>query len=686
MQHGKTHIIKKQFLIYHLALVLIGLCLSIEGCVKEDTTEGYEKDGKRYGITAGLFQGRWYHYYERGLSFADGEFWQKAERDFRSALQQREGDQRRARTYGVRFIEYFPRRELGIALFHQKQYQESIKELDLSLNAVVSAKAEFYLDKARQAKILKQTADKVAPQIVITSPTQKYQTNLLMVRLSGFVRDDTFVKSVQVNGEDVRIDLSAPEVQLNVEVPLKNGKNTVTVIAADIVGNSSQVQHTVQVDRMGPIISFDPPVSSDTGTSEKILVKGFVYDETTLAKLKVNGRDVPMPVTKEFDLEQYITLVPLQKELVIEASDALGNQTVARINLDNKRSMLPSILLAATDIPMIAGNQNSPGKSEEVTLSRDSIKPVIEIDDWGQNQSVYLDEAYLAGNAQDNEWVESLMLNEQPILRRPGKTVFFNNLVPLNIGANPFQFEAWDHSGNQTELTVNIDRKAQEVRDIGARMDLVIVPFLRKGSNDRFGPVIEEALLSELEKSNRFQMVSALGVDHQKLKDPNEAVRIGKDMGKNYVLTGTIIENENSLDIFANVIETDSSQIVTRKDVYDEHIDRRALKKLCRGLIIKLKDDLPLVEGKVSEVQGKRVRLEFTGEHRIVKGMRCILFREELRLDAQTERVVDRREIRLGSALITAVKKAPERKTVCEAKIYENENVQIELGHLVITQ
>jgi TolB-like protein len=299
---------------------------------------------------------------------------------------------------------------------------------------------------------------------------------------------------------------------------------------------------------------------------------------------------------------------------------------------------------------------------------------------------VYLDEAYLAGNAQDNEWVESLMLNEQPILRRPGKTVFFNNLVTLNIGANPFQFEAWDHSGNQTELTINIDRKAQEVRDIGARMDLVIVPFLRKGSNDRFGPVIEEALLSELEKSNRFQMVSALGVDHQKLKDPNEAVRIGKDMGKNYVLTGTIIENENSLDIFANVIETDSSQIVTRKDVYDEHIDRRALKKLCRGLIIKLKDDLPLVEGKVSEVQGKRVRLDFTGEHRIVKGMRCILFREDLRLDEQTKRVVDRREIRLGSALITAVKKAPERKTVCEAKIYENENVQIELGHLVITQ
>ena len=42
-------------------------------------------------------------------------------------------------------------------------------------------------------------------------------------------------------------------------------------------------------------------------TSEKILVKGFVYDETTLAELKVNGRNIPMPVAKEFEIEEYIT-------------------------------------------------------------------------------------------------------------------------------------------------------------------------------------------------------------------------------------------------------------------------------------------------------------------------------------------------------------------------------------------
>jgi TolB-like protein len=681
------HPFKKYLIVFVSILSLLGLVSGIVGCVKEDIAAVHEKGGKRYGVTRGLFQGRWYHYYERGLSFAEGKFWQEAERDYRSAIRQRDGDQLRARTYGVHFIEYFPHRELGVALFHQKRYQEAIEELNISLNAEVSAKAEFYLDRARKAKILALAADKKNPQIMVSSPAQDHYTNAQRVRISGRVRDDTFVKAIQVNGEDVRIDLSSPEVRLDLDVALQIGKNTVTVAATDIVGNTSQLQVTVHVDRMGPVISLDPSALRDTATSGKILVRGIVYDDTNLAKLVVNDHRISMPRAKEFELEQYVVLAAAQEEIVVEASDELGNQTMAKISVDKKSSMVPSVLLAAASIPYLAENQSKPGKSKEVTLPRDNIKPLIEINDWETNQSVYLDEAYLAGHAQDNEWVDSLMLNEQHILRRPGKSVFFNSLVTLNIGPNLFQFEAWDHSGNQTALKINIERKIQEVRDIGARMDLVIVPFLRKGSSYRYGAVVEEMLLSALERSNRFRITSALGLDPQELEDPEAAARIGRRMKANYVLTGTLIESQDSLDIYANVIETSSSLIMSREDVYGEQIDRRVIRNLCRGLAIKLKDDFPVVEGKVSEVQGKRIRLDFSGEHRLIKGMRCILFREELRLDEQSKKILDRREIRLGSALITTVKKTSESKMVCEAEIYATtENFQIKRGHLVITQ
>jgi hypothetical protein len=142
-------------------LINLGLLVVVAlGCVKAEVTESCIKEGRRYGITKGLFQGRWYHYYERGLSFAEGHCWGKAERDLREALKQRDdGDRRRARTYGMHFIDYFPHRELGIVLFNQNRYADAIRELEASLNTAVTAKAEFYLDQGRKALILSQTSD-----------------------------------------------------------------------------------------------------------------------------------------------------------------------------------------------------------------------------------------------------------------------------------------------------------------------------------------------------------------------------------------------------------------------------------------------------------------------------------------------------------------------------------------------
>ena len=149
-------------------LMYLGLFIVVtSGCVKGDVTEGCIKEGKRYGITKGLFQGRWYHYYERGLSFAEGHCWGKAENDLEKALKQRDdGDRIRARTYGMHFIDYFPHRELGIVLFHQKRYADAIRELEASLNATETASAEFYLDQCRKAQILSQTSDKHPPEIL----------------------------------------------------------------------------------------------------------------------------------------------------------------------------------------------------------------------------------------------------------------------------------------------------------------------------------------------------------------------------------------------------------------------------------------------------------------------------------------------------------------------------------------
>ena len=128
-------------------LSLLLLPCMIVGCAVEQG-KVYIKDGKQYGVTSSLiWRGEWWNYYERGSSYAEGAFWPDAIADFQEAIRQRRNDQRRARTYGLHFIDYFPHRELGIAYYHVGRYPEAIHELETFL---ADAKDPQLQDSARQ--------------------------------------------------------------------------------------------------------------------------------------------------------------------------------------------------------------------------------------------------------------------------------------------------------------------------------------------------------------------------------------------------------------------------------------------------------------------------------------------------------------------------------------------------------
>jgi len=128
------------FIIF-LSIVLSVAGYILAGCAVEKG-KIYEKDGKFYGKTAGLFKAKWDDYYLRGLSYGEGRFWEDASADFLVAIQKRSEDQRRARTYGMHFIDYFPHRELGIAYFHLGKYEEAIQALETSLASVETARTK----------------------------------------------------------------------------------------------------------------------------------------------------------------------------------------------------------------------------------------------------------------------------------------------------------------------------------------------------------------------------------------------------------------------------------------------------------------------------------------------------------------------------------------------------------------
>ena len=63
-------------------LVLIALSFLLFQNCQTPPDPDYIKDGTSYGVVKGLFRERWWNFYERGVSFFDGGYWEEAIDDF----------------------------------------------------------------------------------------------------------------------------------------------------------------------------------------------------------------------------------------------------------------------------------------------------------------------------------------------------------------------------------------------------------------------------------------------------------------------------------------------------------------------------------------------------------------------------------------------------------------------------
>lgn len=312
-------------------LFLILLCIGTAGCQILSERSPVEKEGKWYGVTEGPFRNRWWNYYERGISFLDGGFWEEAEADFREALGRWEGDHRRIRTYGRHLINYFPHRELGIALYYQDHFEAAIAELHASLTSDRSARAEFYLDKARRALIEKRGLDIRPPNLAILSPSGDFPLSSPTVRISGIAEDDTFIKEIHVNSLPVRIDLAVPKMAFEQEVLLHPGKNSIVIEARDLTGKSTRTALDLFCDRTGPVLNVDVFQSTGKGQYQ---ITGYTHDETGIRSVRIDERKIEIGPGKGIRLDHRLSLDSSGPHY-ITVEDLAGNRT--RAELQEKR-------------------------------------------------------------------------------------------------------------------------------------------------------------------------------------------------------------------------------------------------------------------------------------------------------------------------------------------------------------
>lgn len=681
-------------------MVLAIFIIVLASCAAKESL--YIRNGKVYGVTSGLFRDRWWNYYERGLSFAEGEFYEHAIRDLKTAIGMRRQDQWKSRTYGMHFITYFPHRELGVIYYRLKRFDDAQQEFEYSLMTAESSKAKHFLNKTRKSILEETGEDKLSPNIKINYPIDGLVTNEFSITLNGEAEDDYFIGSVDVDHIPFPLDLSMKKVLFEKELPLKSGINEIRIHASDLMEKTSERILKILVDREGPIIIIEDQKIMD----QKIILSGFLTDNTGIVSFTINGQkikilDVQNKGKNHFfhvsgqllDFYQEVDLKDDRDIIILKAEDICRNITKAELHIESRSSRSNRLPMLASSYPqetcLDLGQYAFLGK--DLGKIFDDVPPEIHVKDWMDFQTVYFDTLFIECHVSDESKIKSLMINGESILKRKGKKVFFNYLIRLKEGNNRFFIEATDFFGNKSQSLLIFNMKIPQIRQIGSRMSIFILPLKNERERSSLGDALYDNLIAAFVNQRRFHLIERekmeevleeLKLSQTELADPGTASRIGKIVIADAILTGSIYESKNSIEVITRLVDIETCRIIAAKDVFVEDKSLQGIKILMEGLALKYKYSLPLLEGLVIKKAGKALITDLGEDKQIKRDMRLILFREgEELMHPVNGRALGSEPIEIGEAKVQDVYKEFSR-----AFIKKGEYVSVKILDKVITK
>lgn len=615
-----------------------------------------------------VFRGTWWDYYERGLLYSERGLWNSAIEDFRGALKGRSQEDRSARTYGVHFIEYFPLRELGVALYHGGQYKEAVQALERTLATAPTAKAAYYLNLARAALLRQSAPDRQPPRIKIGEPRDGLLTNLAKLELRGTAESRNFVAAIEINGEPLLIERAVMNFSFALPVPLVPGPNAIEVVARDLVGNMATATVNVVVDREGPVVEIERVARSAGG---RIRFDGTVYDNVRLGSLLVNGQPIPLSGGTE---SRFSAELPVAIDAVlIEATDAAGNLTRARLPIPTElrqpgAKRWPQIVPVAWPL--------SPTR-EPLSIELEPIPTEV------QQETISISWIVIATSP-----LAAVKINEEAKTVRQAETAkpqIFSHILTLAEGENVFTISAADRTGRTVSKTVKVIRKVEEVNQIGSRLSVAVMPFAHKGKASELYEGAYEAMVDALVNQRRFKIVSRVQLENilkelklsrTELVDQATAVRVGKLVAAEAILVGTVNETTSTAEVYAQLVNTETTTVLAAQDVFDPNKSPGSVRQKMRELAGKIRQEYPLVEGSVIGVRDRRVAVGLGSQKRVRPDMKVIVYLEgDPLVDPQTKVVLDRNIEPLGEGLLSEV-----RPQVSFAVIKGEELVRIERG------
>jgi hypothetical protein len=690
-----------------VAAILLGLV--VVSCATEQAAR-YMREGQRYGVTRGVFRGRWWNYYERGTSFLAGKFYAEAERDFLQALRGRAKDTWRARTYGLHFVEYFPKRELGITYFYMDRLDEAERWLNDSLADIDTERAHFFLDEIKRKKIAQGTLrDERAPEIGIVAERGAILSETELP-LELDVKDDVGVTEVKVNAEPVPMRGSKPEVKVKRTVALKEGPQKVTVQTKDLAEKTTEQTVDVTVDLTGPTIGIFSPIEPTVTPNPSIGVDGATVDKNGVVSVHVADRLLAEGRgEKRLPFRGDLPLGEGENVFVVAARDVAGNETRTAIKVfrgDPKsraaklwllKQKAPQKLMLAqagdVDLDLLLAQADTEAAQAEIRLkSPDPGRP------YRNSKALRI-----SGEVITPTGVSQILINGEPFTDLTGAPKeSFNKRIPLDPQAvtaqgeirMPVSIEAEDRSGLKVAKNVEVAVRPVTLDSLESKMPVAVLAYTSPAEGTELPSLLRLESEAALLHQGRFRVLDRTRLQDvlteqqlsAALSDPNQALTLGRLTPAHVFLVGDVfVRGENAAELKARVINTETSDVVATLDAFiADTRDTDAVRQSCVKLAQQLADIFPRLSGEVVAVRGNELLLSWTREEGLREGQYVLLVKEEEPWkDPNTGEVLAPGDIvELGRAQVRAVLPNGTRAVTVQKKV---EDITFETGMPAVT-
>ncbi|GMW01743.1 MAG: hypothetical protein AMXMBFR84_28800 [Candidatus Hydrogenedentota bacterium] len=613
----------KRYILLSLAVgVLTGCATTSLGIQGRDMSQYPEVNYE------GPFRGRWWNYYERGRAFADsGKYWVEAEEDFRTAMLTRKGDQLWPRTYGLHFIpEYFPNRELGIALYHQGRYDEAIDVLRLSYEQTESARAAYFIERALKDKLSQAGADTEDPTIELASPSGGVPVGSLVVDVEGVARDDNYIARITIDGQPYALKIADNPVAFKQSVVLRPGQNTITVETEDVLGKKAVATVDIKSDVDGPALSFDRPLTLP-GT-----VTGAVNDVSGVESVTIGGAAATLTSQADgtYVFSAGVSKSVLAAPVLYESKDTLGNITRGQLTADGVMlsSALPETMFASyrPEVVEVAPGIRALALNGRVVAmaavpAAAEATPEIRFTNLRPDQVFRIDEILVSLDVVTPTPVSTIDLNGIPLDTVPGRSVQrLSRRIRLDQGVNQLEATVKDDQGNQTSAGVSILRELSPLEDTSGRLTVSLLGNVWKGKGQLLNDedrLIVSLLDSELRKYDRFNFVNRDDLG-EVLSEQQLAAALGSREGRaalggvamgsitpaEVLLIGRVYRDADSIEIVLEAVSSETSLFVARMDVAGNAESEDELRQLVGDLALRTFQEFPRVSGQVVNVRG----------------------------------------------------------------------------------